>query len=119
MSEQSSTISQGTSGTITDAEFDAVARTYGNHEKGAKFRRCFDAIVSYGIDDLESLICDVDGLKARLESMAEHGRGYTPPSDRGFGSDNAAVVAEKLLGRATSAGDTRKALADWGKNGVR
>lgn len=105
-------------GTFTDTEFDQIAHLYGADSGGAKFRRLFDSIVAIAQTDVErqDVLSRVDGLIERLESMHADGSGYTPPSGKGFGSDNAATIAEKLLGIAPTVGAARKAFSDWGKN---
>lgn len=113
MSTSAVAVSQGT---FTDAEFDAVAAAYGADDKGAKFRRLVDAIVSLGVDEREDHLSRVENLIGLLEGMAENGAGYTPPTGKGFGSDNASQIAEKILGRSQAVSATRKAFSDWGKN---
>ncbi len=102
-------------GVFTDVQFDAVAASYGADDKGAKFRRLMDAIAAIGVDEREDHLARVDVLIGQLELMAENGQGYTPPSGKSFGSDNAAVIADKILGRAQTVGATRTAFATWGK----
>lgn len=114
MSEQSTV--QQSLGTFTEADFDAVANLYGGHASGAKFKRLMDVAAALGVDDLESYIVDLNELIGTLRDMAERGQGHTPPAGKNFGSDNAAVIADKILGNAQTVGDTRKAFADWGKN---
>lgn len=112
MDTQSAVIGQGT---FTDADFDNVASAYGGDVKGPKFRRLVDAIAALDVDEREEHLGRVDELIGLLESMSDNGSGYTPPSGKGFGSDNAAVIADKILGKAQTVGATRKAFADWGK----
>jgi len=79
----------------------------------AKAKRIIDAASSY--DSLESAVEALTEAWQVLESQIEDGGGYTPSADLGFGSDNAAVIAESLLGRRNSVGATRKAFAKLGK----
>lgn len=112
----STALSESTSqGTFTDAEFDTVAKRYGADVQGTKFKRLFDAVAALGVDDREDHLARVDELISLARSMRDHGAGYTPPADKGFGSDNAAIVAEKILGEAQTVGSTRTALASYGK----
>jgi len=108
----STAISQGT---LTEAQFDAAAVAYSADKQGAKFKRVVDALAACGIDEREDILARVEDLIGQLEYMAENGHGYTPPSEKNFGSDNAAVVAEKILGKAQTVGATRTAFSDWGK----
>lgn len=111
-----STSTATSQGTFTDTDFDAVASAYGADDKGAKFKRLVDAVAAIGVDEREDHLSRVDDLIGLLDRMSREGTGYTPPSGKGFGSDNAAVIADKILGKAQSVGATRKAFSDWGKN---
>ncbi len=102
--------------TFTEADFDKVSSAYGADDKSTKFRRLVDAIAAIGVDDREAVLSRVDSLIGLLEDMSENGSGHTPPSGKGFGSDNAAVIAQKILGKAQTVGATRTAFANWGKN---
>ncbi len=100
-----------TTTTFGQAEFVGVAQKYASDNK---VKRLVDAIAALK-DDREDGISSALGIIADFESMSEHGSGYTPGAELGFGSDNAAVVADKILGRSTSAGETRKSLVKLGK----
>ncbi len=102
--------------TFTDVEFDSVAALYGADGSGAKFKSLVNAIAALGVDERQDHLARVDVLIGRLQDMRDNGGGYTPPSGKGFGSDNAAVIAGKILGQAQTVGATRKAFSDWGKN---
>lgn len=76
-------------------------------------KRIIDAASSYdSLDDAKAALTHAYGV---LESQIENGGGFTPPSDEGFGSDNAAVIAESILGRRNTVGATRKAFNLMGK----
>lgn len=78
-----------------------------------KAKRIIDAASAYdSLDDAKAALVHAYGI---LESQIEVGGGFTPPSDEGYGSDNAAVIAETLLGRRNSVGATRKAFNNLGK----
>ncbi len=58
------------------------------------------------------------GLKAAwevIEAQIENGAAFTPPVEDGFGSDNATVIGESILGRRQSVGAVRKAFSNMGK----
>ena len=78
---------------------------------GAK--RIVDAASSY--DCVDDAIVALKEAWTAMESQVEEGGGFTPPSDAGFGSDNAAVIAESILGRRNTVGATRKAFNNMGK----
>ena len=79
--------------------------------KGAK--RLVDAASSYdSLDDAQAALKDA---WETLEDQIENGAGYTPDREEGFGSDNAAVIAETLLGRRKTPGAVRTAFAKLGK----
>ncbi len=97
--------------TFGQAEFVGVAQKYAADSKA---KRLVDALSAFK-DDREDGLSTALGIIADLELMSEHGSGYTPGAELGFGSDNAATVADKILGRSTSAGETRKSLVKLGK----
>lgn len=78
---------------------------------GAK--RLVDAASAY--DNVDDAVAALIEAVAVLEAQVESGGGFTPPSDAGFGSDNAAVIAESILGRRNTVGATRKAFNNLGK----
>ena len=78
---------------------------------GAK--RIVDA--ASGFESLDDAIAALTGAWEVLESQIEHGSGYTPDTKLGFGSDNAAVIAESLLGRRNSVGSTRREFNKLGE----
>ena len=97
--------------TFGQTEFVGIAHKYATD---SKVKRLVDAIA--GLKDNRE-----DGLSAALEiiadfeGMSDNGSGYTPGVELGFGSDNASTVADKILGRSTSAGETRKSLVRLGR----
>lgn len=97
-------------GTVVEfgaAEFKANAAIYA----GAK--RLVDA-ASY-CDNLDDAIATLTAAWKALESQAKNGSGYTPDQEMGFGSDNAAVIAESLLGIRNTVGATRQLFNKLGK----
>lgn len=97
--------------TFGQAEFVGVAQKYASDNK---VKRLVDAIAGLK-DDREDGLSSALGIIAKFEDMSENGSGYTPGAELGFGSDNAATIADKLLGKSTSAGETRKAIVKLGK----
>jgi len=97
--------------TFGQAEFVGVAQKYA---ADSKVKRLVDALSALK-DDREDGLSDALGIIADFESMSENGSGYTPGAELGFGSDNASTIADKILGRSTSAGETRKSLVKLGK----
>lgn len=103
---------------VTDSEFDQAMKAYGAI---TKITRVFDSVAASCDDcreerDLGNVIGQVNSLISQLDHLVQNGEGYTPPKNAGFGSDNAATIASKLLGIGQSAGDTRKSAKKWGKN---
>ncbi len=88
------------------------AKEYGSNSKR---KRAVDLIVSIGADKAMSVFSEAMDIIEQLQSQAENGSGYTPDVKFGFGSDNAATIANKILGQATSAGHVRKTFAGLGK----
>lgn len=100
----------GATGTTVEfgaAEFKANAAVYA----GAK--RLIDA-ASY-CDSLADAIAILTTAHKALKAQADNGSGYTPDRDLGFGSDNAAVIAESLLGVRNTVGKTRTLFSKLGK----
>ena len=94
------------------ADFAETARLYGGTPK---VRRIVDAILGSKLDKDDNLASALEVIE-RLVVQAEVGSAYTPDKAMGFGSDNAATIAEKLLGIQNSPGETRKAFATVGKS---
>lgn len=93
------------------AEFVGTAQSYAADNK---VKRLVDALCGLK-DEREDGLSSALGIIAKFEDMSVNGSGYTPGAELGFGSDNAGTIADKLLGRSTSAGDTRKAIVKLGK----
>lgn len=104
MSQSSAT---GTSVEFGARQLQANAAVY----HGAK--RIVDA--ASGFDSLDDAIAALTEAWNTMESQVESGAGYTPDRELGFGSDNAAVIAESILGRRNTVGATRKAFNAMGK----
>lgn len=103
-------MSQSDTGTLVEfgtKELKANAAVY----NGAK--RIVDAASSY--DSVDDAVAALTEAWKVLEVQVESGGGFTPPVEMGFGSDNAAVIAESLLGRRNTVGATRKAFNSLGK----
>ncbi|KKK62917.1 hypothetical protein LCGC14_2999540 [marine sediment metagenome] len=97
--------------TFGQAEFVGIAKKYATDNK---VKRLVDAITGLK-DNREDGLSVALEIVAEFENMANIGSGYTPGAELGFGSDNAATVADKILGRSTSAGETRKSLVNLGR----
>ena len=72
-----------------------------------------DAASKY--DSVDDAIASLKLVWKRLQSQSEHGAGFTPDVKLGFGSDNARVIAESIMGIRNTVGSTRKAFRDLGK----
>jgi len=101
-------------GTSSDVQADfnadmlkATAATYRAH------KRIIDAASRY--DNLDDAIAGLREAWGQLEVQSDKGSGYTPDRALGFGSDNAAVIADSLLGRRNGVSATRKAFNELGK----
>lgn len=97
----------GTSIDFGRTEFLANAVSYRNH------KRIADACSSY--DNIEDAIAGLQSVWEALENQVVEGGKYTPDRELGFGSDNAATIAETLMGLRSTTGATRKAFKDLGK----
>jgi hypothetical protein len=100
-------------GTFTAEQFRSNAELY---NISPKLRRAFDAIMACGCDEKEvvNTITHVKSLRDRLHKQSENGAGYTPDKALGFGSENAAGVADTMLCRRPGAGVIRTAFAKAG-----
>lgn len=85
------------------------ARQYNKHQKGV------DWIVSLKPDERENAIAEMLDTVESLELQSVHGKGYTPDTSLGFGSGNAATIADQILRRAATTAQTRKLFAGLGK----
>lgn len=72
-----------------------------------------DAIIKS--ENPESDVATAHDVIERLRLMAASGKGYTPDKSLGFGSDNGATIAEKILGLAPTTSQVRKLLKAAGK----
>lgn len=79
----------------------------------AEHKRMIDAASRY--DNVDDAIAGLQTAWSTLETQIESGAGFTPDRELGFGSDNAAVIAESLLGRRNTVGKTRTSFAKLGK----
>ncbi len=68
-----------------------------------------------GYDSLDDAIAALTDVFTTYERQVETGGGFTPSTELGFGSDNSAQIAEKILGHQKSVGAIRTALASVGK----
>ena len=103
-------MSNSATGTIVEfgsVTFQANAASYRAN------KRMVDAASRY--DSVDDAIAGLKSAWKVLEAQVEDGSGYTPDAKLGFGSDNATVIAESLLGRRNSVGATRKSFSDLGK----
>lgn len=92
----------------------------GNAKAYKAVRPLVDALVRLGATKVdkpvnaEDLFAQATDVIDRLMRMSENGASYTPAAELEFGSDNAATIAEKILGRSASAGAVRTAFAKLG-----
>lgn len=98
---------QGTSTEFGQTEFLANAVIYRKH------KRIIDACSGY--DNVEDAKAGLTSAWDALEAQVVEGGKYTPDKELGFGSDNAATIAETLMGLRSTTGATRKAFKDLGK----
>lgn len=66
-------------------------------------------------DNVEDAITGLREVWKLLETQIADGAGYTPDRELGFGSDNAATIAETLTGVRNTPGVTRKQFKALGK----
>lgn len=88
-------------------EFLANAVNYRAH------KRMVDACSSY--DNIDDAMAGLKSVWDALQVQIENGGKFTPDRELGFGSDNAATIAETLTGLRSTTGATRKAFGSLGK----
>ena len=100
------------SATGTTVEFGA-ASLVANAKAYRADKRLIDAAAKY--DNVEDAVTALRETWKVIEKQIADGGGFTPDRRLGFGSDNAAQIAEGILGLRSSLGATRKSFADLGK----
>lgn len=93
-------VAPSTSSKVDGAFFSDCATDY------SRVNGLVDALVRS--ENPESDIALAQDVIARLNVMATSGKGYTPDKSLGFGSDNSATIADKILGRSPTAAQVRK-----------
>jgi hypothetical protein len=91
------------------------------YARDVKIKRLVDALCGTCKDvrneqQVSNSLAQAQEIITRLAEMSENGSGFTPPSGKGYGSDNAAVIAEKILQVGETAGAIRKSFAAHGKS---
>jgi len=92
-----------------------VAQLKANAEVYRAHKRIVDAAAAAKYDSIDDAIASLKAVVETFEAQIIEGAGYTPDRALGFGSDNAAQIAEKVMGLGTSDATVRKALNDLGK----
>jgi len=100
-------VGRETSEKFGERDFLANAVLYNEH------KRLVDAMSRY--DSLDEAIAALTKVHAGLTDQSENGAGYTPDSALGFGSENASIIADTILGNRATTGAIRKAFATLGK----
>ena len=90
------------------SELKANAALYQTH------KRLIDAVAAK-CDSPEDAIAIITSVAEVLRAQVNDGEGYTPPVEAGFGSNNAAQIAERILGLGTPDATIRKSFSDLGK----
>jgi len=105
----STMVEDGTSVEFGADTFKANATLYNEH------KAIVDAASRKQYDNVEEAIAALRKVWTALEEQAETGAGYTPGVALGFGSENASVVAETILGVRPTTGAIRQAFRNVGK----
>jgi len=80
----------------------------------AENKRLVDAVAR--CDSLDDAIATVTKVWDAFEGQIEHGSGYTPGKELGFGSENGQQIAETILGRRATDAAIKKAVSNLGKS---
>lgn len=108
--QSSSVIAESTTASDTkfgSAQFIKNAISYAEHKAMVNAASKYD-----NLDDAQAALSTV--WEALIE-QSQHGGGFTPSVELGFGSDNAAQIASALIGQRSRVTDTRKAMVAVGK----
>ena len=92
-----------------------VAQLKANAEVYRAHTRIVDAASAAKYDSIDDAIASLKTVVEAFEEQIVNGAGFTPARALGFGSANAAQIAEKVMGLGTSDATVRKALNDLGK----
>jgi len=68
-----------------------------------------------GYDNVDDAVASLREAYKVLQDQSENGGGYTPDRELGFGSDNAAQIADSIMGLRPTVVSTRKAFNTLGK----
>jgi len=69
------------------------------------------AILNTKNGNVDQSMVQVRELIDNLNILVAHGDGYTPPTNLGFGSDNASTIASAVLGQRASTSSIRTKFA--------
>lgn len=97
------------SSVVNEAGFIGLARDY------RAARALVDALSKLSDNERDSAVLNAESIIGRLEAMSENGADYTPKSAFGFGSENAANIANAVLGRRTSSGKIKSGFSKLGR----
>lgn len=98
---------------LTAETFVGNAKSY---NQSTKLRRAFDAVMACGCDNVEDTVAHIECVRDALIAQADNGSGYTPDKTLGFGSENAASIAETLLCKRAGVGVIRTKFAAVGSD---
>lgn len=102
MSNNSVAVAPTSAQSVDGAFFSDLAKDY------ASCPALIDALVKS--ENPDAAVATAHDVIERLRIMATSGKGYTPDKSLGFGSDNGATIAEKILGLSKTTGQVRKLL---------
>lgn len=102
-----SDIAQGTSVDFGVEQFVDNAKIY------RMAKKIVDAASSY--ECVDDAIVALRETWTVLEEQSEKGMEYTPHRSLGFGSDNASVIADSIMGRRRTVGAIRQSFSKLGK----
>jgi len=91
--------------TWSENEFIDAAVQYGT------VKTLLDALVKIKPSDRKRAVERAHEVIGLLTDMADNASSYTPSSDMGFGSENAANIADAILGRRATSGKLKTTFA--------
>jgi len=98
------------SGNVADVQglFKRLGPAY---KRNRKLADAVIAILNTKGGNVDQSMVEVRALIDNLKVLSENGVGYTPPSNLGFGSENASSIADAILGQRTATSTIRSKFA--------
>lgn len=81
------------------------------YKRNRKLADAVIAILNTKGGNVDQSMLEVSSLIDNLKILVAHGEGYTPPTNLGFGSENASTIASAVMGQRTATSTIRSKFA--------